>query len=182
MNRAIELHSGNCTLRSLCEDDNDLMARMFASPEVVRFSRINPLSDDEARAMLLDWLSAPDDAYWTVLDSNERKIGVIFLRNVNLAHRAAEVGYMLTRESWGKGFASTIVRMAVRHGFGNMGLCRIEAYVSTGNVASLRVLEKCGFVKEGRRRADAFKNGVFEDSYLLSCINEPLIRQLTVQT
>lgn len=174
-----ELHAGNgIILRPLRNSDTDLMEAMFSDAEVVRFSRINPLSRDEAHAMLLRWLEPENDAYWSVHDSSGKTAGVIFLRNVNSTHRAAEIGYMLVRDSWGKGIASAIVTAVIRHGFGTMGLCRIEAYVSTPNRASLRVLEKCGFQQEGRRRADVFKNGRFEDSILCSRINETLIRNL----
>lgn len=174
-----ELQTRRLTLRALRATDSVLMHELFIDPEVVRFSRINPLTFDKASAMLFRWLAPEDDHYWVVQSLDGTGLGVTFLRAVNHSHRAAEIGYILGRPAWNQGIASEIVPAVIRYGFGQLGLCRVEAYVSTGNAASLRVLEKCGFAREGIRRADVFKNGRFENSVLLSILNESLINRLT---
>lgn len=174
-----ELQTRRLTLRALRATDGALMHELFINPDVVRFSRINPLTFDEASAMLTRWLAPENDHYWAIESNDGTGIGVIFLRAVDHVHRAAEIGYILGKPAWNQGIASEIVPAVIRFGFGQLGLCRIEAYVSTGNAASLRVLEKCGFAREGVRRADVFKNGRFENSVLLSTLNETLINKLS---
>src|SRR5262249_25959374 len=59
-----------------------------------------------------------------------------------------ELGYHLSRRHWGRGFATEVARGAVRYGFEVLGLRRIVGVVYPENLASRRVLEKCGMVYE----------------------------------
>jgi RimJ/RimL family protein N-acetyltransferase len=63
-------------------------------------------------------------------------------------HGAWELAYGLRRESWGRGYATEAAQACVRFGFENLDLERIVADVDPANAASVRVLEKCGFVRE----------------------------------
>jgi len=58
-----------------------------------------------------------------------------------------ELSYGLRRDRWGRGYASEAAQGAVRHGFEKMRVARIVADVDPTNPASIRVLEKCGFVR-----------------------------------
>jgi RimJ/RimL family protein N-acetyltransferase len=58
-----------------------------------------------------------------------------------------ELSYGFRRDRWGRGYASEAAHAAVRHGFEKMRLVRIVADVDPANPASMRVLEKCGFVR-----------------------------------
>ena len=169
---APELHGRNIQLLALRDSDGDLLQALFSNPEVVRYSRINTLARNESDALLRRWLEPEQDVFWKVLAPEGEVLGVIFLRGVNHVHHAAEIGYTFLPAAWGRGIASDAVSTALRHADGALGLARVEAYVSTGNRASLRILEKCGFRREGYRRADVLKNGEWQDSVLLSRLNE----------
>ena len=56
--------------------------------------------------------------------------------------------------------------------FEKTDIVRIYAEVFAPNAASLRVLEKCGFVREGIKRRSVFKNGEFCDSIVMALIKE----------
>jgi [ribosomal protein S5]-alanine N-acetyltransferase len=58
----------------------------------------------------------------------------------------AVLGFTLARSYWGRGLATEAGDVFVRFGFGELGLSRIVSVVEAGNLASLRVLEKLGFV------------------------------------
>jgi len=60
-----------------------------------------------------------------------------------------EVGYHLARAFWGRGYATEAARACVRFGFEQLNLERIVAVVQPANVASRRVLEKCGLTYTG---------------------------------
>ena len=64
-------------------------------------------------------------------------------------HDAWELAYGLRRDRWGRGYATEAAQACVRHGFDELGLDRIVADVDPANAASVRVLEKCGFVRVG---------------------------------
>jgi len=60
-----------------------------------------------------------------------------------------ELSYGFRRDRWGRGYATEAARACVRHGFEQLGLARIVADVDPANVASQRVLAKCGFERVG---------------------------------
>jgi ribosomal-protein-alanine N-acetyltransferase len=89
-------------------------------------------------------------------------IGTVGLLRFDFEHRRAEVGYEIARRWWGRGLAPEAAGAVVRHGFTVLGLHRIEAGVLPGNRASVRVLEKLGFLEEGTRRDYLYMKGRFE--------------------
>ncbi len=57
-----------------------------------------------------------------------------------------EVAYFFSREHWGKGLATELVNASVTYGFEQLNLDAIGAFARPDNQASIRVLEKCGFL------------------------------------
>jgi [ribosomal protein S5]-alanine N-acetyltransferase len=78
----------------------------------------------------------------------------------------AEIGYWLGEEFWGRGVMSEVVSAFTDHCFKELSLHRIFAKAFSNNPASARVLEKAGFVFEGRLRKNVFKDGQILDSLL----------------
>jgi RimJ/RimL family protein N-acetyltransferase len=60
-----------------------------------------------------------------------------------------EVGYRFLKEHWGHGYATESARASIAYGFEELGLERIVAVALDSNVASRRVLEKCGLHEIG---------------------------------
>ena len=60
-----------------------------------------------------------------------------------------EVGYRFLKEYWGRGYATECARASINFGFDELGLDRIVAVALESNVASRRVLEKCGLREIG---------------------------------
>ena len=88
---------------------------------------------------------------------------------VGQSHRA-EIGYWLAKPFWGRGIMTAVVAGVCRHGFEEFGLVKIVAHVFTGNPASARVLEKCGFVQEGLFRKHFLKDGKLIDAWAFALI------------
>lgn len=84
------------------------------------------------------------------------------------------LGYKLDRELINRGYMTEAVSAVVKYGFEVLGLHRIEANVMPGNVRSLRVLEKCGFVEEGLSRRYLQINGVWEDHLHMAVLNDAM--------
>ena len=79
-----------------------------------------------------------------------------------------EVGYVLKPAYWGRGFSTEITREALRVGFEVVGFQRIIAIAQTTNVASRRVMEKCGMILECER---PFPDGVPGVRYAMTKAN-----------
>ena len=102
--------------------------------------------------------------YIRLTQQPEKIIGVIGLNNiVRGAFQSCFLGYKLDGEHCNRGYMSAAVGMAVEYGFEQLQLHRIEANVMPRNRASLRVLEKNGFVNEGLSKYYLKINGVWED-------------------
>jgi RimJ/RimL family protein N-acetyltransferase len=76
------------------------------------------------------------------------------------------MGYWLAEPLWGRGLTTRAVIAASEWAFDSYKIIRIFATVFSHNVASVRVLEKSGFEREGILRRSAIKNGVILDQVL----------------
>jgi [ribosomal protein S5]-alanine N-acetyltransferase len=82
-------------------------------------------------------------------------------------------GYWLGRSYWGRGVASEAASMLADNALTTEGLRRLEASVFEANAASIRVLEKCGFVREGRLRSLYLdRDGAVCDAFLYAKLKE----------
>jgi [ribosomal protein S5]-alanine N-acetyltransferase len=97
-------------------------------------------------------------------------VGLVLGQDVH--RRTAEIGYWLARPVWGIGLATAAVRAMTRYAFAELQLVRVHAGVFVWNPASVRVLEKAGYVLEGRMRKWAYKDGEHVDAWLYACTEE----------
>ena len=77
--------------------------------------------------------------------------------------KTGDFGYWLGEPFWGRGIMSEAACAVAPYTMEHFGLCRLEASVFAWNPASMRVLERAGFVKEGISRASVFKDGELID-------------------
>lgn len=95
-------------------------------------------------------------------------IGVF--RQENIHKRTAEMGYYIAHEHWGKGIMTKSVKEVCAYVFENSDILRIYAEPFARNIASCKVLEKCGFQLEGILRDNAEKNGEVLDMKMYSLL------------
>lgn len=109
--------------------------------------------------------------HFAIRTGDEALIGGCGLNDfeVGKSHRA-EVGYWLAKPWWGQGIMTAVVRRLCQHAFDEFGLVKIIAHVFTGNPASARILDKCGFVQEGLLRKHFLKNGRLIDAKLFALL------------
>jgi len=84
------------------------------------------------------------------------------------------LGYWLGEPYWNKGIATTAVNIITDFAFGELAFKRIYAGVFEYNLASMKVLEKNGFVKEGICRKAVLKNDKFWDEHLYAKLKQEL--------
>ena len=70
---------------------------------------------------------------------------ICLLRGLN-TDGSVEIGYGISKEFCGKGYATEAVNAVVDWAMEQSGIARIEAETDPDNTASQRVLEKCGFI------------------------------------
>jgi RimJ/RimL family protein N-acetyltransferase len=93
-------------------------------------------------------------------------IGTAGFHSISVPHRTAEIAYDFAPEYWGRGLATACCNALAAWGFAQRGYVRIQATALDTNAASVRVLEKCGFVLEGKMRRFRLVRGVPRDFWL----------------
>ncbi len=151
----ILLETERLRLRRFVPDDVDRLVELDADPAVMRYITYGvptPRATYE-QVILPRWLAGyeatPLLGYWAAEDRAEgRFFGWFHLRPDRIDAGEQELGYRLRREAWGRGLATEGGSALVEHGFGRVGADKISARTLAGNIASQRVMQKCGLVFE----------------------------------
>jgi RimJ/RimL family protein N-acetyltransferase len=144
-------------VRAVDRDDLAGLMRINGDPEVTRFLPYATwLSIGDASAWyerMLKLQATGTAAQLVLLDKAARTpVGTFLIFKHDESARRAEVGYVLGRTHWGTGLMHEALQAVAAQAFGPLGLRRLEAEVDPVNVASTRVLERAGFVREGLLR------------------------------
>ena len=135
-------------------DAEAVFAAYASDPEVTRYlawrnyTEIEPLREF-FRGVVRTWETGEGRHYaWLLsLRGTEEPIGSI---GVNFDVHGAMLGYVLGRPYWGRGLMTEAVRYVAAWTLAQPPLFRVWAYCDTENLASARVMEKAGLVREGR--------------------------------
>ena len=112
---------------------------------------------------------APVTSHAIVVDG-ETVGGVGVDLGTDVRRRSAEIGYWLGEPFWGRGIATEALGAMTEYAFAHFDICRLEAGVFEWNPASARVLEKNGYVLEGRARLGVVKDGRLGDRLLYALV------------
>jgi RimJ/RimL family protein N-acetyltransferase len=93
-----------------------------------------------------------------------------FVRLGLVGVKAADLGFAIRADRWGRGYAAEASRMMLRFGFDVLGLHRISAACGPDNAASQRLIRTLGMQPEGRIRDHVFTNGAWRDSLTYSLL------------
>ncbi len=154
-------------LRSLGADDAAAVFQLFSDPEAMRYWSTAPW-DNQQQA--LDYLASAMAGYESgdqlrmALQVDGQLAGVIHLYGFNRQNRRCEIGYMLGREFWGKGYMQEAMTALIDHAFRVLRLHRIEADIDPRNIASAKLLKGLHFVHEGHMRERWLINGEICDT------------------
>jgi ribosomal-protein-alanine N-acetyltransferase len=108
----------------------------------------HPYTTDHAQAWLNVALKEERDLFWAIT-LNDQVIGGLGLRRARWAHEGTGVvGYWLGHAHRQRGIVPACLEIASQYALADGGLHRLEAGVYSSNPASMRVLEKAGFVRE----------------------------------
>jgi RimJ/RimL family protein N-acetyltransferase len=163
------LDCGSTVVRPWADGDRAAIVRFGNNRKVWRNLRDrfpHPYTDADAVAWLALAKSDPDKTGWAIEVDGQAVggIGLVPLEDVHA--RCAHIGYWLGEPYWGRGIMTAVVRRVSEHALGDLGFLRLEAPVYAWNPASMRVLEKCGYAREGVLRKSVFKDGEVIDSVL----------------
>jgi RimJ/RimL family protein N-acetyltransferase len=147
----ILLETARLRLRRFVADDLDRLVELDSDPEVMRYITFGQPSGraEYENEILPRWLDmygrTPLLGYWAAEHRGSGEfLGWFHLRPDRIDTEHQELGYRLRRSAWGRGYATEGGRALVAHGFGPVGADSISGRTLVGNLASRRVLQKCG--------------------------------------
>lgn len=104
------------------------------------------------------------------LKKTNQFVGLIALTFGKLNFRIAEVWYKIQPAYWGQGYTTEALKELLRYSFSILNMHRIEAGCAVKNIASIKVLEKVGMVREGYKRSILPIRGEWVDAYFYSIL------------
>src|SRR5256714_12642203 len=107
-------------------------------------------------------------------DDPRRLLGGVGLNFINRVHEFGNLGYWARTSAAGQGITSKAARLIAQFGFEQLGLQRIEILAAVPNIASQRVAEKIGAVREGILRKRLFIRGEPQDAILFFLVRADL--------
>lgn len=147
-------------VRRFTPGDLDLLVRLYSDPEVMRFT--GGIQTREKTATILQerilayYDQHPGLGIWLTHErASGAPVGLHLLNHIRDAE-VIQVGYVLCRESWGRGYATEMATRLLRYGFGELGLPQISAITDLPHVDSQRVLLKIGLERAGERHFPAY--------------------------
>lgn len=165
----VELQSRECIVRSYRPADAASLAKHGNNRRIwenLRDRFPHPYTPANA-AEYIQYVSTSNDEVSFAIEVDGEAVGGISLRpGTDIERIGAELGYWIGESFWGRGIATSAIRLATDYAFNKKRLERVFAIPFTTNVASCRALEKAGYEREGTMRRSAIKDGRIMDQYL----------------
>ncbi len=172
------IKSKRLEIRFVNESDLNVIHQLLILPETDRFNTLGlPENINVTKSFVEDWIKAMQkekitNYTFTMLDNQSDKfIGLFGLNIGREVYKRGEVWYKLHPYFWGKGYATESLNCILDFCFEDLNLHRIESGCAVENVASFKVMEKAGMIREGRFRkvlpletgwSDAFEYAILD--------------------
>ncbi len=164
-----------CTIRSWQLSDVASVARYANNRKIwinLRDAFPHPYTVDDARRFIEAAIGRDPETYFAIV-CDGRAVGSIgFGIRTDVERCSAEIGCWVAEEYWGRGIATAALRGVTEYAMKVHKLARMFAVPFEWNAASCRILEKAGYVYEGRMRKSAVKDGKVIDQLLYAYVKD----------
>lgn len=155
----IEIPTERTRLKLIEISDLDNIHKLHSFPETDEFNALGiPENKEETKSIIEPWIAENNLSKiknYTVAIQNKSDnefIGLFGLKIGNEKYKRGEVWYKILPQFWKKGYATETLNAVLNFGFETLKLHRIEAGCAVDNIGSIKVLEKAGMIREGRKR------------------------------
>ncbi|MEF3117564.1 GNAT family protein [Streptomyces chrestomyceticus] len=175
MTYPIRIVGSQVVLREFTLEDIDDVLGIVGDDKVTAWLSFDSRDRAQAAAMIKGTLERaqqePRTEFYLAVTKPADETRVIGFARIGLAGvKAGKLGYAIAATEWGHGYATDAARALTSYAFAELGLHRISAAIGPDNTASITLVEKLGFTKEGVLRDHVYTNGAWRDSVLCSVL------------
>jgi RimJ/RimL family protein N-acetyltransferase len=169
------LSAARLELRAHVAGDAEALFAILSDAQAMRYWSAPPMAEvTEAAALVArahEHAASGLGLRWAVCArEGGAVIGSVSLFRFDAQNARAEIGYILGRPWWGRGLMREALTAVIDFAFGELDLRRIEADTDPRNEASVGLLERLGFVREGLLRERWVVAGEVSDSAYLGLL------------
>jgi [ribosomal protein S5]-alanine N-acetyltransferase len=166
-----QIETERLILRRITLDDAEDMYVYASDEEVTDYVTWDTHSSLTDTKKFINTFLSQYVAPWGIeLKENGQLIGTVHFVWWQPEHNSAEIGYVLSKEYWGKGLITEAANAVISFGFEHMDLVRIQARCFLENKGSERVMEKLGLSFEGISRKVMYVKGEHKDLKVYSIL------------
>ena len=174
MQGQIELHTDRLLLKSitpaivseLFEQKNEAELKQYFNHDEAGYEHLKSMHDDGMKMFRISTFY-----FLLIYKETQKVIGECGFHTWNSVHARAEIFYSLRNDSYKRqGFMTEALEKVIDFGFKELKLHRIAGLIAKENIASLKLLERYGFKKEGTLREDYLVGELYEDSECYSLL------------
>lgn len=173
----IEILTERTRIRLIELSDLDSIHKLHSLPETDEYNTLGiPKSVEETKSVIEPWIAENEGDsiknYTFAIESNLNNdfIGLFGLKLGNEKYKRGEVWYKIHSDYWNKGIATEVLAKMIDYGFDELNLHRIQAGCAVENIGSIKVLDKVGFIREGRGRQILPLKSGWSDNYEYSIL------------
>lgn len=167
-------------LRSIELSDAELLRSMMNDEDIeqMMWGYSFPVSYHQ-QVKWIENLSNERSVFRAIIDVDGNSIGTIILSDIDMRSGTAEIHIKLAKNSErGKGYGTDAVLALLKYSFDELRLNCVYCRVKEDNIASQKLFEKCGFIKEGCLRSRVYRNGRYYNFYEYSILKGEYIKTL----
>jgi Acetyltransferases, including N-acetylases of ribosomal proteins len=171
-----EINTERLNLIEIKQESSESIYKILSNLEVIKYDTWKQLTDTKQAEDKVKWFNEKfkqkQAIFWGISLKNSPEIIGFCKCEIEVPNVRADFGYDLSPEYWNKGIMTEALSAIIKFAFNTLDVNRIEATVSTENKASIRVLEKLGFVKEGILRERGYWRCSCHDMIMLSILKK----------
>ena len=177
------IETSRLLLNRLTKADSEPLFAIFSDPKVIEHYDVERFKSVEEAEQLIDYFDARFDSNtgirWAIRDKSTGEfLGTCGFTNWNEFDHSAVIGYELSKDFWGQGFASEAVASIIKFVFAesfHFYVHRVEALILPCNKPSTALVKSLGFQFEGTLRGKCYWNNDFHDMNMFGILrNEHL--------
>jgi [ribosomal protein S5]-alanine N-acetyltransferase len=160
-------------IRRVSKNDEQEFVRLMQRSQALHDPWISPPTTSVLFKYYLQRVNKDDhEGFVLCRETDKRIVGAININHiVRGSFLSGSLGYYIGVDFQGQGYMQEGLKLLIEYAFNTMGLHRLEANIQPENLRSQRLVQRCGFIKEGFSKDFLFINGTWRDHERWCCID-----------